>query len=174
MSEEAPLASYEFRRGPLAGTHLSLFQTRLVHRGGAGFEAIPLDRIGALSVGFERDSGRMAWGGILIVVALAVLGAFWPLRALVAATLAEVTAQAQAGTFLPAALHALELFVGLLPYLSVALALLATMFLALGWIGESVLRVVIAPSERIFCSRGRDPLLHEFAEAVSERMARRG
>jgi hypothetical protein len=174
VTEGAHLASYEFRRGTLAGTELSLFKSSLVHRGGDGFETIPLDRISAISVGFERDPRRMSWGFVLLIVAMLLLAAFWPSRMLIAATLAEVTAQGQAGTFLPAALRAINAFVSLLPYLSAGAALWATALLALGWIGETVLRIVIAPVERTFSTRGRDPELYEFAESVSASISRRG
>jgi hypothetical protein len=174
VSEESPLATFEFRRGPLAGSHLALFKSGLVHRGADGFEAIPLDRIGSLGIGFERDAGRIAWGCVLLFIAIMLLAAFWPLRTLIATALAEVTAQGQGGGFLPASLRAVDLLVGLFPYASVAVALLATVSLALGWIGETVLHVGIAPAERAFAARGRDELLYEFAETVASLITRRG
>lgn len=173
MAEEAPLASFEFRRGALAGSNLSLFKTVLVHRSTEGFESIPLDRIGSLGIAFERDASQITKGCVLLVVALVLLVSFWPLRALVSSVVAEVTAQGQPGGFLPAALRLVHLSVALLPYASVVVALLATACLAFGWIGETVLRIMIAPVERVFAARGRDPLLYEFAESVSERLAKR-
>jgi len=172
MTEGAPLASFEFRRGELAGSHLSLFDSSLVHRSAGHFEAMPLDRIGAVSAGFERDSGRIAFGCALLFVGVLLLASFWPLRMLVASALADVAAQAQGGGFLPAALRMLDLCVSLLPLASVAFILWASASIALGWIGETVLRVLIAPAERAYATRGRDPELLEFAESLAAQIAR--
>jgi hypothetical protein len=173
MSNETALATYEFRRGELAGSHLSLFGACLVHRGADGFETIHLDRISALRVAFERDASRIAWGGALLFIAFLLIAAFLPMRMLVASMAAEVTAQAQ-GTFLPAAIRALDFCVGLLPFASLGLGAWGITWLALGWIGETVLRVGAGPGDKVFAMRGRDPLLYEFAESVSAQIAKRG
>jgi hypothetical protein len=173
VTEGAALASFEFSRGDLAGSHLSLFDSRLVHRSADHFEAMPLDHIGAVSAGFERDSGRIAFGCALLFVGFLLLASFWPLRMLVGSALADVAGQAQGG-FLLAALHALDLCVALLPFASVAFILWATASIALGWIGETVLRVLISGSERAYVTRGLDPALLEFAESLSAQIARHG
>jgi hypothetical protein len=172
VNPEAPLATYEFRRGEFAGSHLSLFDASVVHRGEGGCESIYLDRVAALGVAYERDTGRITWGCVLLFVATTVFAAFWPLRMLVASIAGEVSAQAQGG-FLPAALRALDLGVSLLPAASLGIAIWAIALLILGWIGETVLRIVVAPAERIFATRGRDPLLYEFGESVSAQIAKR-
>lgn len=171
MSEAAALATIEFRRGELAGSHLSLFDTRLVHRSAGHFEAIPLGHIGSVSVGYERDSGRIALGCVLLVVGIMLLAAFWPMRMLVGSALAEVAAQSPGGGFLPAALRVLDFCVALLPVASVAFIVWAITCIALGWIGETVMRVLVAPSERAFSTRGLDPMLLEFAESLSAHIA---
>lgn len=172
MSHGAPLASFEFQRGDLAGSHLSLFESSLVHRSADHFDAIPLDRVGAVGAAFERDPSRISWGGGLLVAALVLFAAFWPLRMLVASALGEVAAQAQGGGFLPAALRVVDFFVALLPFASVGLALWATASLALGWIGETVLRVSTTHTEKVYATRGRDPALFEFAETVAAQAVR--
>lgn len=173
MAEQAPIASFEFRRGALAGSHLSLFRTVIVHRNTDGFETIPLDRIGSLGVSFERDGRLLTRGWVLLIVALILLAAFWPLRAVVSSILSEVTAQGQPGGFLPAAMRFVHLSVALLPYLSLIVALLATASLVFGWMGETVLRIMIAPVERVFSTRGRDPVFFDFAESVAARIEKR-
>ena len=173
MSGEAPLATFEFRRGELAGSHLSLFRTSLVHRSADRFESSYLDRIGAVGVAYERDPGRMAWGCVLFFTAGALFVVFWPLRMLVASMAGEVSAQAQ-GTFFPAALKVFDLCVSLLPFASVAIAVWAIAWLVLGWVGETALSVASASGERVFASRGRDPLLYEFGESVSAQISARG
>lgn len=174
MTEGAPLASFEFRRGELAGSHLSLFDSRLVHRGEGHFEAMPLDHIGAVSVGYERDSGRITLGCILLFVGIVLFAAFWPLRALIGSAIAEMGPQVQGGGFLTVALRMLDICVALLPFASVAFIVGATACLALGWMGETVMRVLIAPSERAYSTRGHDPVLFEFAENLSAHIARHG
>lgn len=173
MSIEAPLATFEFRRGELAGSHLSLFRACLVHRSAERLETIHLDRVGALCVAFEREAGRIAWGCALLIIAGLLVAAYFPLRLLIASTAGEVSAQLQ-GTFLPAALRALDFLSSLLPIAGIALATWGLAWLVLGLIGETVVRVVIAPVERVFASRGRDPLLIEFAESVAAQIAKRG
>jgi hypothetical protein len=173
MANETALATFEFRRGDLAGSHLSLFETCLVHRGADGFETLPLDRISALRVAFERDPSRIAWGGALLFIALVLAAAFVPMRMLVASMAGEVAAQAQ-GTFLPAAIRAVDFCVTLLPFASLGLAAWGITWLVLGWIGETVMRVAAGSGEKVFAMRGRDPLLYEFAESVSAQIAKRG
>lgn len=173
VSNETALATFEFRRGELAGSHLSLFSACLVHRSAGGFETIHLDRIGAVGVAFERNAGRIAWGGALFFAALLLVAVFLPMRRLVASMAGEVTAQVQ-GTFLPAAIGALDFCVSLLPFASLGLAAWGITWVVLGWIGETVLRVAVGPGEKLFAMRGLDPLLVEFAESVSAQIAKRG
>lgn len=172
MNGETPIATFEFRRGDLAGSHVSLFGTCLAHRGGDGFESIPLDHIGSIGVAYERDTGRMAWGWTLLFIAVVLIAAFRPLSQLVGSMAGEVSAQSP-GAFLPAALNAVDLCVSLLPAASLAFASWGIALLVLWWIGETVMRVVVAPVERVFAVRGRDRLLCEFAESVSAQIAER-
>jgi hypothetical protein len=168
---DTALATFEFRRGELRGSHLALFATRLEHRAGDFFEVMPLDRLGALRAGFERDAGRLQWGGILLFVAVLVIGSYWPLRSLVAMGFAEVNTQSQGGgAFLPAALEALDFCVGLLPLAGAVLGLRGLSRLVPAWMGNTVLTVSTGALERTFASRGRDPELLEFSETVAERL----
>lgn len=173
VKTESPLATFEFRRGELAGSHLSLFDVCMIHRSADSFETFPLDRIGALQAAFERNAGRIAWGGALIFVALLLVAVFLPLRMLVASIAGEVSPQVE-GTFLPVALRAVAFCVSLIPVASLALAAWGVTWLVLGWIGETVMRVAVGPGEKAFSSRGRDPSLYEFAESVSAQIAKRG
>lgn len=165
---ESSLATFEFRRGDMRGSHLSLFSKSLVHRAGDFFEMMPLAQMGSVRAGFERDSSRMNRGGILLVLALLALGAYWPLRSLVGIAFNELNPQSQGGgAFLPAALMAADLCVGLLPVVSGLLALWGISFLVFAWIGNTVLTVATGATERAFATRGRDPELFEFAETVA-------
>ncbi len=172
MNGDAPIATFEFRRGAQAGSRLSLFAAFLVHRSGDGFESIPLDHIGSVGVAHERDGGRMAWGWALLFIAAVLIAAFRPLSLLLGSMAGEVSGQSP-GAFLPAALNAVDLGVSLLPAASLAVAIWGVALLVLWWIGETVMRVVVAPVERVFAVRGRDRSLHEFGESVCARIAGR-
>lgn len=173
-ANDAALATYDIRHGELRGSHLALFATRLEHRAGDFFEVLPLDRMGALSAGFERDASRLRWAAILLIVALFVAGSYFPLRSLVAIGFGEMNAQSLGGgAFLPAALNALDVFVGLLPALGGLLALRALTWLVPAWIGYTVLTVSAGGVERRFLARGRDAELVEFAETVAVRLGAR-
>ncbi len=170
---DSALATFEFRRGELRGSHLALFATRLEHRAGDFFEVMPLDRLGALRAGFERDAGRLRWGGILLFIALVVVGSYWPMHSLVALGFSEINTQSQGGgAFLPAALEALDFCVRLLPVLGLVVGLRGVSWMIPGWIGNTVLTVSSGAAERTFASRGRDPDLFEFAESVAAHLAR--
>lgn len=172
MNGESPIATLEFRRGSLAGSHLSLFGACLVHRGGDAYESVPLDHIGSVGVAYERDGGRMAWGWSLLLIAAVLIAAFRPLSLLLGSMAGEVSGQSP-GAFLPVALNAVDLCVSLLPAASLAVAIWGVALLVLWWRGETVMRVVVAPVERVFAVRGRDPSLYEFGESVCAQIARR-
>lgn len=170
-ANDAALASYDFRHGALRGSHLALFSTRLEHRAGDFFEVLPLARMGALSAGFERDASRLRWSAFLLLVALLVAVSYWPLRSLVAIGFDGLNSQSLGGgAFLPTALSALDVCVGLLPVLAGLIALRAVSWLVPAWIGHTVLTVSTGAVERTFAARGRDPELVEFAETVAHRL----
>lgn len=173
-ADDDPLASCDFSSGELRGTTLSLYPANLVHSGADFSESMRLDHVGALRIGFERDFGRMTRGGLLLVAAVLVLAVFRPLQGLVASALGELTSQQPGGSaFLIGALHAIDFAVGLLPVLAAGFVLWAATGLAFGWIGSTALVVVIAPSERVFRTRGRNEALFEFAGRIDARLDER-
>lgn len=170
-ANDAPLATFEFGHGGLRGSHLSLFATRLTHRGEDFFEVMPLERIGALRVGFERDAGGIKRGQILFAIALLVLGAYWPLHWLVRIGFSEMNPQSQGGgAFLPAALRIFEMSVAALPVICGVVAVLGVASMAFAMVGNTVLTVMAGAAERNFAVRGRNPALVEFAESVAARL----
>ena len=171
----APLANFEFLSGELRGSTLSLLPARLVHSGTDFTDTLQLDHVGALRVAFERDFGRITRGGLLLLAAVALLAIYRPVQSLLAATFGELATQSQGSSaFLLAALHAVEFGVGLLPLLAAGLVLWAGAWLALGWIGNTVLVVVVTPVEKVFATRGRDVALFEFAQSVDACLDARG
>jgi hypothetical protein len=83
----------------------------------------------------------------------------------------EMAASAQGvGRALLGLFHLVEMIAALLPALALACALGGAALGVLGWRGSSTLTLVLAGAERQYSVRGRDTLLLDFAELVSERL----
>ncbi|HUJ86683.1 MAG TPA: hypothetical protein VLX30_07510 [Burkholderiales bacterium] len=180
---DAPVTSYDFGSGALRGTHLTLFPASLVHRGGARLETIPLRAVAAMRVGFAHNVRQLGWGVALIVIALILLALSGPLAGLAAAAANDVTGQAQGGpaatgqsvaSVLIASFHFLQLCARLLPAAAAALVLWAAALIALGWLGTTTLTLTLGAVERTYTVRGRNAMLYDFAEALSERLLQAG
>ena len=79
---DVPITSYDFRSGPLRGTHLTLFPHSLLHRGGNFLETIPIHAVAAIRVAFAREDGKLGWGAALVVIALILVALSGPLASL--------------------------------------------------------------------------------------------
>ena len=90
---DTPITSFDFRSGPLRGTHLTLFPGSLQHRGGASLETIPLGAVAAIRVRFGRNERQIAWGVALVIIALIVLALSGPLARLASTAANEVAGQ---------------------------------------------------------------------------------
>lgn len=165
------IARYGFTGGALRGTHLTLHSTCLVHRGDNHLETLPLAGMTAVRVAFERDTRKLGWGIALVVVALALLAIAGPLGSFASGAAGEM---AGAGAGVARALHGffrvLEAVASLLPVLALACVLGGGALCALGWMGATLLLVSLPGAERLYAARGRDTMLLEFAEALSERL----
>jgi hypothetical protein len=175
----APVARFDFLSGPLRGTHLTLHPNCLVHRGQGQLETMPLAAVAAARVAFARDSRAIGWGAALVVAALVLFAISAPLAGLAAGAAAEMASQLKsnapaAGQGIAGVLHAtfrfLEAVARLLPVLGAALGIAGVVAAAFGWIGATTLTLTLAASERPYAVRGRDDMLLDFAEALSERM----
>jgi hypothetical protein len=171
----AELARFEFPNGAFRGSHLALHRSCLVHRADTHFETLPLASIAAVRVAYLRNARRVGWGIGLILIALVVSMVSSPLAAFAAEAAAEWAPNppGSGGQGVAGVLHGtfrfFELVATLLPALAAALALGGTGLAALGWIGDTTLTVALAGSERAYSVRGRNGMLLEFAEALSER-----
>jgi hypothetical protein len=178
---DSQIAEYQFLRGALRGTQLALLDSRLLHFGTDYTESTALDAIASVRIAFERDARRIGWGVALGAAALIVFALAGPLGASVGRGLAEVSAQVardavQASAlaqFLASALGVVKLIAGLMPAAALALALWGAALAVLGWIGHTSLALVLASAEREFRVPGREPLLIDFAESLSEAVASR-
>lgn len=173
MSEAGPaITRFAFAGGALRGTHLTLYPTSLVHRSDSHVETLPLAGITAVRVAFQRDARRLGWGITLVVGALILLAISGPISRFASGAAMEITSagsQGVAGALL-AFFRVLEGVASLLPVAALACVIGGGVLCALGWMGDTLLVVSLPGSERLYAARGRDTMLLDFAEALSERL----
>ncbi len=175
MTSDAPaaLTRFEFTSGLERGSHLALYPRCLVHRSESQLETVPLAAIASLRVAFLRDSRKLRWGVALVVAALLLLAIAGPLGSLAAQLAAEMASGGAQGV--ARALHGLFRFLeglaSVLPALALACALGGAALAIYGWRGTTALTLTLGGAERVYRVRGRDTLLLDFAEMVSERLA---
>ena len=175
MSSEAPsaLTRFEFKSGLARGSHLALYPRCLVHRGESQLETLPLAGIASLRVAFLRDSRKLGWAIALVAVALVLLALAGPLGSLAAESASDMASGGSQGV--AKALYALFRFLegvaSVMPAAALACALGGAGLGILGWRGSTTLTLTLGGAERVYRVRGRDTLLLDFAEMVSERLA---
>ena len=76
MNDESQLAlmRFDFTSGAQRGSQLMLYPRCLVHRSDSHLETVPLARITAMKVSFQRDPHRLGWGVACVLAALFLLG----------------------------------------------------------------------------------------------------
>lgn len=173
MSEPAQAsARFEFTSGLLRGTQLALHPTCLVHRSTHHVETLPLAAMTAVRVAFQRDTRKLGWGITLVVVALLMLAIAGPLGRFASGAAGEMATAGAQGV--PGALYSffrlLEALASLLPVAALACVVGGGALGALGWMGDTTLLVSLPGAERVYPARGRDTMLIDFAEALSERL----
>lgn len=174
MTEDASpaITRFDFTTGALRGSHFTLYATCLVHRGDQLLETLPLARIAALRVAYERDPRKVGWGVSLVLIALILFLVSGPLGELAEGAAAEMAAAGGHGV--AQALQGLFGFfgalAGLLPLVALACAAGGVALGALGWLGSTTLMLDLAGSQRSYPVRGRNSGLMDFSEAVSERL----
>ena len=173
MSEAGPaITRFAFASGVLRGTHLTLYPTCLVHRSDTHLETLPLAGVTAVRVAFTRDTRKLGWGIALVVVALLLLAISGPIGSFASSAGAEVAAAGAQGVgkVLQGFFRLLEALASLMPVAALACVIGGAALCALGWMGSTTLLVSLPGSERLYPARGRDSMLLEFAEALSERL----
>lgn len=168
MSEPAAaLARFTFERGEFRGTQLSLFPTCLVHRSDNHLETLPLGGITAVRVSFQRETRKLGWGIGLVLAALLMLAIAGPLGTWASSGLAMGP---QSVPVMNHFYRLLEALATLLPVAALACVIGGGALGAFGWLGSTTLLVSLPGAERPYAVRGRDTLLLDFAEALSERL----
>ena len=173
MNDEtgAALTRFEFASGALRGSQLMLYPRCLVHRSESHLETIPLARVTALRVSFERHPRQLGWGVALVVFALVMLAIASPMGSVAHGAAQEMATSAQGvARTLFSLFRLIEMIAALLPALALACALGGAALGVLGWRGSTTLSLILAGAERLYSVRGRDTLLLDFAELVSERL----
>lgn len=169
MNRDGLLAEVQVRGGLL-----SLYQGRLVHRGDAVTETIPLAQLASVRIAFEREAGKLGGAIALGLVAALLLLVAAPLRAWLVA-LAGKAVEPGARESLESVLHsvfsALAGVAGALPSIAAALLVAGAALAALWAYGRTTLTLGYAATERAHAVRGRNPALIEFAEALAGRLA---
>jgi len=173
VSETGPaITRFAFANGALRGTHLTLHPTCLVHRSDTHLETLPLAGMTAVRVAFERDTRKLGWGVGLVLAALLMLTIAGPVGSFASGAANDMASAGSQGV--PKAMYAffrlLEALASLLPVLALACVIGGGALCALGWMGGTSLVVSLPGSERVYPARGRDTMLLEFAEALSERL----
>ena len=151
----------------MRATSLSLFPTCLVHRSDNHLETLPLAGMTAVRVAFQRDTRKLGWGIGLVLAALTMLAIAGPLGSFAGANLSSGP---QSVPVMQAVYQLLQAIASTLPVLALACVIGGGALCALGWIGGTTLLVCLPGAERLYPVRGRDTLLLDFAEALSERL----
>jgi hypothetical protein len=174
MALETPIASFEFSTGPLRGTQLSLYGTRLLHHGVAQMDSMALGAIAAVRVGYERSARRMGWGVVLALAALLLVAVAGPLSGAAAEAAAEISGNHSIARLLRGTLLVLGAIASLLPAMGVACLLGGGALGAFGWIGTTTLVLCLPAADRAYAVRGKNRMLVDFAELLAERVAQSG
>ncbi len=173
MNAESQLAlmRFDFANGSLRGSQLMLYPRCLVHRSDSQLETVPLSRVTAVRVSFEREPRRLGWGIGCLLIALLLLAISAPLGSFAHGAAEDMTANAQG---VARALYHLfrftETLAALLPAIALAGAVAGAMLAVLGWRGSTTLTLTLGGSQRDYSVRGRDTRLLDFSEKLAERL----
>lgn len=178
LKPEVPITEYRFASGAQRGSHLTLFPGRLVLDGGDTVEHMPLARLAAVRVAFEREPRKLRWAVIFLVLAVILNVVSGPLQRLAVTAQGEVVEHAKRESVaggVPGVLRisflALEKFAAALPPIGFVLGAWALALAALYWWGRTTLTLTLGAIEREFSVRGRDPMLTSFVDLLGTRLA---
>jgi hypothetical protein len=174
MALGTPIASFDFSAGPLRGTQLSLYGTRLLHHGVGHMDSMALGAMAAVRVSYERDLRRIGWGVVLALVALLLFAVAGPLSGAAADAAVEVSGNQSVARLLRGTLHVLGALASLLPTVGVACVFGGGALAVFGWLGATTLVLSLPGADRAYAVRGQNRLLVDFAELLAERVAQSG
>jgi hypothetical protein len=176
VSVDQPIASYDIASGSQRGARYTLYANRLTLHGSDALETVPLTHLAAVRVAFERDARKLNWAIALGLVALLLDSISGPLQSWMAELAAKVGASGGRES-LESALVAVFTALGALARAMVPVALLlfagAAALVFFFWLGQTLLTLSFAATERVCAVRGRDRSLFDFAELLAEQLAAR-
>lgn len=171
QAAQTALTRFELASGVQRGSQLLLYPRCLVHRSDAHLETLPLARVNALRVAFERNPRQLGWGAALVVIALVLLALAGPLGTAASHAAGDMASSAQGvARALYALFRILEGIAAILPALALAAALSGAALGVFGWRGSTTLTVALGGEARVYSVRGRSTQLLDFAEMASERL----
>src|SRR3982751_5598802 len=91
----AALTRFEFTSGSLRGSQLMLYPRSLLHRSEGHLETMPLARVTAMRVSFDRHPRQLGWGIALVALALFLLAIAAPLGSVAHGAAQEMAASGQ-------------------------------------------------------------------------------
>src|SRR3954467_2908355 len=151
----AALTRFEFTSGSLRGSQLMLYPRSLIHRSEGHLETIPLARVTALRVSFERHPRQLGWGVALVVFALVMPALAPPLGGAAHGAAQEMATSAQGvARTLFSLFRLIEMIAALLPALALACALGGAALGVLGWRGSTTLSLILAGGASLFSLAG--------------------
>lgn len=174
MALGTPIANFDFSGGPLRGTQLSLYGTRLLHHGVGQMDSMALSAIAAVRCSYDRDVRRMVLGVVLVLLAVLLFAVAGPLSGAAADAAAEVSGNHSIARLLRGTLLVLGALASVLPAVGVACILGGGALCAFGWIGATTLMLSLPGADRAYAMRGQNRLLVDFAELLAERVAQSG
>ena len=174
--DSSELARYEFRSGLMRGSALELDAATLMHRGGSRLETVPLRAIAAVRIAFERDTRKIGWAVVLLVLAYLVSLAANPLAGLAEALATRIRGDGAASvqdiaSIMIATFRGLGAAARMLPTISNVLGMAGIVLLAIGLWGRTTLTLTLSAVEREYAVRGRNRRLFDFAETLCQRLA---
>jgi hypothetical protein len=178
MQNDTPITEYSFRSGSDRGSRLTLYPGRLVHDGGDVIEHIPIGQLASVRVAFLREQRRVKWAIIFVVVAAilhVVSGPLQHVADVAAQEIAEHAKREKVTGGIPAVLHlsfrAMERGAATLPGIGWLLVIAAGGMAGIYWWGRTTLTLSFGAAEREYMVWGRDPMLIQFADSISSRLA---
>jgi len=167
---------FDFRWGALHGSALTVEQGVLTHRGGSRLETVPLHSISAVRIAFERDTNKIGWAIVLLLVAWALSAVSAPLAGLAESLAGGVRGDGAASvqdiaSIMIATFRGLGAAARLLPTIGNLIGAIGVVLLVVGLWGRTTLTLTLAAVERQYAVWGRSRRLFDFAEVISERVA---
>lgn len=166
----------------LGGGTAVLTGRRLAIAGRAGEQSVALAHVAAVRVRYERAAGAIAFGAVLVAMALVLFAVTAPLRTLIlnqsvglqaAASQERAASPDGAGGIAVGVQTVLETAAGIVrafPVVGWLLLLVGLARIVLGAIGQTIVTIAAGGAEVTFSRRGNSRHLHDFVAEVGRQL----